>query len=147
MSYGKFRSRPRSVGRKENTREVKPRFLIVCEDSESAPNYFRGFRLTSAEIIVIGTGSNCISLVEHAIELREKKGLSNAKDQTWVVMDRNSFPQDNYDNSFQKAAANGIRMAHSNECLEHWFLLHFHYTAAPLSRGALPGLLGGCIGT
>lgn len=150
MSASRQRSRVRIGRRSENFREVRARFLIVCEDGKSAPNYFRDFRLSSAEIIPIGTGMSTLRLVAEAIRLREEKGLSaekEAKDQTWVVMDRNSFPQDDYDNAFAKAQANNIRVAHSNECLEIWFLLHFEYTAASVARSKLPNLLSGHLGT
>jgi hypothetical protein len=56
-------------------------------------------------------------------------------------MDRNGFPQADYDNAFSKAAANGISIAYGNECFEVWVLLHFQYSTAQISRSKLPALI------
>src|SRR5436190_2429093 len=141
MSRARDRNRRRRFRRKENIREVRPRFLIVCEDGKSAPNYFRGFRLTSAQVIAVGAGLNTLQLVEEALSLRKKFDLAENKDQAWVVMDRNSFPQDDYDNAFHKANATGIFVAFGNECFEVWVHLHFEYSTAPIPRAKLPALL------
>jgi len=45
-------------------------FLIVCEGPRPSPNYFDGFKLGSAQVKVIGLGSNTASLVEQAIRLK-----------------------------------------------------------------------------
>jgi hypothetical protein len=141
MSNGRNRHKNRPYGRKVDVREVKARFLIVCEDGKSAPNYFQGFRLKSAKVIPIGAGMNTLSLVEEAILLREKAGISSAKDQVWVVMDRDSFPQADYDNAIAKAKANGIYVAYANECFEFWLLLHFKHTTGHIPRSKLVGVL------
>jgi hypothetical protein len=107
-------------------------------DTTSAPNYFKGFQLSSATIVTEGTGMNTLRLVERAILLKEEYGLSSPNDQTWVVMDRDSFPQSHYDNAFIKGKANGIQIAFSNECLEVWFLLHFTNSTAAIPRKKLP---------
>ncbi len=145
MSRSKFYSpsRRRKAGRGENTREVKPRFLMICEDGKSAPAYFNDFRLTSATVVPVGTGFNTISLVEEAISYRDRHGFTGKRDITWVVMDRDSFPKDNYDNAFRKAKANGIEVCFSNECIEVWFLMHFTESSKFESRKKLPGILGG----
>lgn len=132
--------------RKENVRKVRPRILIVCEDGKSAPNYFNGFRLSSATVAAVGTGKNTLSLVTHAIQLRDSWGYDQPTDQVWVVMDRDSFPQANYDNSFAKGEAHGVKVVFSNECLEVWFLLHFTSSTAPISRKKIPGILSKYIG-
>jgi|SRR5438094_6042631 len=146
MSRARDRHRRRNVRRKENLREVRPRFLIVCEDGKSAPNYFRSFRVTSAQIITVGAGMHTLQLVEQAVRCRQEYGLSEGKDQTWVVMDRNSFPQDDYDNAFHKAKATGILVAFANECFEVWVHLHFRYSTARVARARLPRVLSDLLG-
>jgi hypothetical protein len=141
-SRNKFSHRKRRIG----FRDLRPRFLIVCEDTKSAPNYFNGFRIKSAKIIPIGAGKNTLTLVEEAIILAELHNIDFARDQVWVVMDRDEFPQDDYDNAFQKAAAAGLKIAYSHECIEFWFLLHFAYTSATHSRKDLPKKLTAHIG-
>ena len=39
-------------------------FLIVCEGEKTEPNYFKAFRVKSAQVVVEGTGCNTISLVD-----------------------------------------------------------------------------------
>lgn len=140
-------SRYRQSSRKENTRAVRPRFLLVCEDGKTAPGYFSGFRLSSATIIAVGTGMNTLRLVNEAISIRDKMDFRGSTDQVWVVMDRDAFPKANYDNAIIKALAHNLRIAYSNECLEVWFLLHFTPNAKYLHRSKIPSLLSNHLGT
>jgi len=71
------------------TRELRPRFLIVCEGEKTEPNYFKSFRV-NAVVEVKGVGRNTLSLVKHARKLRDearRKGQPFTK--VWVVLDRN----------------------------------------------------------
>jgi hypothetical protein len=147
MGRARNRRRRWTKGRREDLREVRPRFVLICEDGKSAPNYFRDFRLTSAEIIAVGTGFNTLQLVETAIAEWTARELAAGKDQVWVVMDRNSFPQSDYDNAFNSAAANNVSIAYSNECFEVWVFLHFKYSTAQVSRSKLPSILSKISGT
>jgi hypothetical protein len=130
--------------RRINTRELKQRFLIVCEGERTEPNYFRQFRVPKNVVAldVVGFGYNTVSLVEKAISLSRQEEY----DQVWCVMDRDSFPAQDFNNAFQIASANNIRIAYSNEAFELWYLLHFHYYNTAISRAdyttKLTGLLG-----
>lgn len=75
--------------RKVNTREVRQRFLIVCEGEKTEPNYFRSFRVPKnvAEIDVQGLGENPSKLVQSAKELQNQEDY----DQVWCVFDRDSW--------------------------------------------------------
>lgn len=84
------------------------------------------------EVKVHGIGANTISLVEKAIQLKDKS--NSPLDSVWVVFDRDSFPEDNFDNAIHKAEANGIKCAWSNEAFELWFLLHFQFVSHSISR-------------
>jgi hypothetical protein len=84
---------------------------------------------------------NTLQLIEEAARFCEKYELAEGKDQTWVVMDRNNFPQDDYDNAFNKAKAEGISVGFANECFEVWIHLHFAYSTAHIPRAKLPKLL------
>lgn len=106
-----------------------PTFLIVCEGMKTEKLYFDGFKLPSVR--VMGTGKNTRSLVDEAIRLKDE---SDPHDHYWCVFDRDSFPAQNFNAALQKARAHGFEVAYSNECFEIWYLLHYDYFTAGLSR-------------
>ncbi len=93
--------------------------LIVCGGINTEPSYFRQFRLTSAQIIVVGFGFSPLVLVERAIEEQQKRKC----DQAWVVFDKDDF--DDFNNAIDKAVSNGFGVAYSNQAFEYWLILHF----------------------
>lgn len=133
-----------SLKRKTNIREQKETLLIVCEGEETEPNYFRSFRVTTARVMPIGTGYNTITVVDEAIRL--KNGANPAYDQVWAVFDKDSFPAHNFNTAIQRAHANGIHVAYSNEAFEMWYILHFNLVNASLSRTQYQGILRGYLG-
>jgi len=118
------------VSRKKPYRTIKQTFLIVCEGECTEPNYFKSFKISSANIKIIGTGYNTLSLVEKTIELMDKEEY----DQVWSVFDRDSFTAQNFNAAFELANKNKIKVAYSNEAFELWYLLHFHYYNSGISR-------------
>jgi RloB-like protein len=114
------------VSRKVGGRRPRSAILIVCEGAKTEPQYFKGFRLPSVE--VVGAGKNTLSLVEHAFR------ISEGYDQTWCVFDRDSFPAQTFNAAIQRAATHGFKVAYSNEAFEIWYLLHFDFHASALSR-------------
>lgn len=116
--------------RKVGTRQLRQRFLIVCEGKKTEPQYFKKFKTPSIVVDIQGIGKNTVQIVQKAIELREKDDY----DQTWCVMDRNSFPAQNFNAALQLATKEKIQIAYSNESFELWYLLHFNYFNTPVSR-------------
>ena len=116
------------------TKDERPRFLIVCEGEKTEPNYFKAlaaeFKL-SVKVEVEGLGDNTDSLVERAIMVRGEDDYAQA----WCVFDRDSFPPHQFNRAIQLAENNGFRVAYSNEAFELWFILHFEYLQAGLLRG------------
>ncbi|MEH2284357.1 MAG: RloB family protein [Nostoc sp.] len=131
MAKRKVNSRGYSQ-RKVNTREVKQRFLIVCEGAKTEPNYFRSFRVPKnvAEIDVQGLGENPSKLVESAKYLNEQ----GEYDQVWCVFDRNSWTLEDFNNAIIKAEAQGFKVAYSNEAFELWYVLHFEFLNTGIPR-------------
>lgn len=119
-----------SSQRKQRT--VRPRFLIVCEGEETEPNYFNALTKDNKSISckIKGKGKNTIYLVEEAIKLKE----NNDFDKVWVVFDKDSFPNEHFNNAITKAESNGIECAWSNEAFELWFLYHFENIREYLQR-------------
>lgn len=132
MPKSKKNSRGYSL-RKVNTREVRQRFLIVCEGEKTEPNYFRSFRVPKnvAVIEVKGLGENPSKLVNSAKELKEKDDY----DQVWCVFDRDLWTPEDFNNAIKNAENQGFRVAYSNEAFEIWYILHFEFinTAIPRS--------------
>jgi len=122
-----------SVERK--AREIKVFFLIVCEGEKTEPNYFKKFKGKFGNVIFEidceGKGYNTLRVVEEAIRIRDKNPKYN---KVWAVFDKDSFPENDFNSAIQKAKANNIGCAWSNEAFELWYLLHFQYRNTPMSR-------------
>lgn len=132
--------------RKENSREIAPyRYLIVCEGKKTEPNYFNGIKRkielkyrdrinvkNTVELDVQGTGRNTEDLVEYAIRIRSLSEIPYGN--TWVVFDKDSFSDEQFNNAIFMAKRNGIYVAWSNEAIELWFLLHFEYLNSAIHR-------------
>jgi hypothetical protein len=131
MSRRKLNSRGYSP-RKVDTREVRQRFLIVCEGEKTEPNYFRNFRVPKnvAEIDVQGLGENPSKLVQSAKELKEQEDY----DQVWCVFDRDSWTVEDFNNAIKNAKDQGFKVAYSNEAFELWYVLHFEFLNTGIPR-------------
>ena len=142
MSKGKKPKKPLSkkvlalneqLQRRRGVRDLAKRFLIVCEDDKSAPNYFEAlkkhFSLSATSIEVAGSGGKTqpIRVVERAIELKKSAASPNSGtepfDQVWCVIDGDYG--DKINNARAKARANSVELAISTMCFEYWVLLHF----------------------
>lgn len=130
--------------RKVNTREVRQRFLIVCEGEKTEPNYFRSFRVPKdvAEIDVQGLGENPSKLVQSAKELKKQEDY----DQVWCVFVRDSWTIEDFNNAIKNADTQGFKVAYSNEAFELWYVLHFEFLNTGIPRSdylrKLTSLLG-----
>lgn len=93
------------------------------------------------KFVIDGTGRNTVSLVEYAIEEAEKaygKGLDYTS--VWCVFDRDSF-KENFGPAIELCETHSkiehtfkMFAAYSNEAFELWYLLHFDYIDAAISR-------------
>lgn len=122
------RTRGRSR-RTANVRNVRQRFLIVCEGSQTEPNYFRAFQVPGCIVQVTDTTQRGVRLIEEAIRHRN----DDEYDQVWCVFDRDDLRIHQIREAFHLAEREGIRIAFSNQAFELWYLLHFdyHHTAIP----------------
>lgn len=125
-------------------REVRQRFLIVCEGEQTEPNYFRSFDLAKEllQITVRGVGMDTVALVREAMNSRD----AGDYDQVWCVFDRDSFPADHFNRALALAATEGIHVAYSNEAFELWYLLHFHYYTTQNTRADYISKLSSLLG-
>ncbi|MDD2702551.1 MAG: RloB family protein [Candidatus Omnitrophica bacterium] len=128
--------------RKKAFREVRNKFLIVCEGEKTEPNYFSSFPINKNIVTVDICDAKCVavSVVEKAIELKESANRDKKPyNQIWCVFDRDSNPADpnsatNFNKAIQLARKQGIGVAYSNQAFELWYILHFEYLQAALTR-------------
>ncbi len=142
MSKGKKGKKPISkkvktlneqLARRRGVSELAKRFLIVCEDGKSSPNYFdalkKHFNLSAASIKVAGSDGKTqpIQVVDRAVELKESaadpESGTEPVDRVWCVIDGDYG--DEINNARSKADANKVELAISTKCFEYWVLLHY----------------------
>lgn len=83
----------KGYSRKSGIRNVKQSFLIITEGTNTEPEYFNAFRLTSATVRALGQGMSTVSLVRKALKIHEGfKSRGKSFDQLWVVFDKNDNP-------------------------------------------------------
>ncbi len=118
--------------RKVNTREIRQRFLIVCEGEKTEPNYFRSFRVPKdvIQIDIKGVGENPSKLVESAKELNQQEDY----DRVWCVFDRDNWPAQDFNNAIKNAEEQNFKVAYSNEAFELWYVLHFEFLNTAIPR-------------
>jgi len=142
MSKGRNQKKPlskkslyliRDLQRRLGVRELEKRFLIVCEDTKSAVNYFNAlkahFRLSATSVKVAHSDGHTqpTQVVEKAVELKFLATGPNSGtepfDQVWCVIDGDYG--DKISNARNKADSQGVELAISTMCFEYWVLLHF----------------------
>lgn len=104
---------PPATSRWNKGRKLRPpralrRLLIVCEDTKSSRLYLERFPFdpNQVEIECIGTGKNTDTLMEEAIQRKERAERAKSPfEQIWVVFDRDSFPLQNFNRAFDLARA------------------------------------------
>jgi hypothetical protein len=131
-----FRKR-KALTRLKDTRTLR-RILIVCEGEKTEPNYFRKFPENPEvydHIDIRGIGYNTVSLVNEAIRLKnEARKRKEPYIEVWCVFDKDDFSVELFINAILLAGRNQIKCAYSIEAFEIWYMLHYHYYDAALSR-------------
>ncbi|MEL6441699.1 MAG: RloB family protein [Cyanobacteria bacterium J06621_8] len=138
-------------------RRGKPnkRFLIVCEGTETEPNYFEalGRKIKNkVNLNIRREGKVYSSLVEKAREIVKEDGSYkiNAGDEVWCVFDRDINRQNGNQQDFNEAIIlaydNSINLAISNDAFELWFLQHFSYYESETHRINYKSMLSQSIG-
>lgn len=135
---GRKRVRPEiALGRGRPTRRPRECILVVCEGTETEPNYLRSLRraigLSTLEVEIVGEGVEIVGVVAEAIRRRDERETaaegSNRLapfDEVWCVADTER-KKDNpsWERGVDRARATDLKLAWSNPCFEFWLLLHF----------------------
>lgn len=120
------RRQPRALGRAAPTRTENPTLLIVCQGTVTEVEYFRHFELATADIRVLGQAYDPEKLVQFALDLRAAAQRGKYPyQQVWCVFDKDDTAPGNFNAAIQRAQANGLEAAWSNQAFEYWLLLHF----------------------
>jgi len=140
---------PKLLTRIENTRKLR-RILIVCEGKKTEPNYFKCFPGNPEifdQIDIHGTGYNTISLVNEAIRVKNEASRKNEPYiEVWCVFDKDDFSVEQFNNAIILARENKIECAYSIEAFELWYLLHYNFCDAALSRKQYKDKLSALLG-
>ena len=134
--------------RNENTRKQKSsKWLIVCEGTKTEPNYFKQaideINKTiddkyKFKIDIKGLGKNTVSLVNSVDDVQKKLDVFNVLnvyyDKIFVVFDKDSFGDNNFDKAIKMCHRNNYIPIWSNQAFEYWFLLHFNYLDMKIDR-------------
>ena len=124
--------------RRVATRDKIVRFLVVCEGERTEPNYFKELvkdcysEVRSEEIV--GEGRSTCALVRRTEEIRtllEQRRQLNF-DRVWVVFDKDDFTD--FNEAISLAEHKGYKAGWTNEAFELWYVLHFVYLDAAISR-------------
>ena len=140
-AIGKLNDRPYN----EEQIEQKTLFLIICEGKNTERYYFESFPVPSKTIKVIGGCGSKTSLVDYAIQLSKEAEYSDRE--IWCVYDFDIKPDEaltqpeDFNSSIEKALANGLKVAWSNDAFELWFLLHFQELTSALTRDEIDPIL------
>ena len=127
---------PGSYRRRGPVREPYATVVVVCEGSKTEPSYFRSLcavhTLSSANVKVVhGQGTDPLSIVQFGEQF-----LADT-DKVYCVFDRDQHAT--YEAALQRianslAGQQGRLVAiPSWPCFEIWLLLHFVYSAAPIT--------------
>src|SRR5258708_568543 len=136
------RRRFANAKRRRATRDPKRLFLLICEDTNSAPLYFSAVKRASGANIVIMPGAGTPEVIAaKAVEEAKKRGITGTRrgqdwyaklDQVWAVFDRDEHHH--FERGVNICADNGISVARSNPCFEIWIILHFEKYHKPDGR-------------
>lgn len=153
----KKKQNKRNIVKKQ--RKMRNSIMIICE-GKTEEMYFKSFPVINVEIFVRGVGKNTSTLLEDAINRwKEFAGNNEIYESIWIVMDRDSFPQQDYNECFSKhkslakklnkenktkipsGTKISINIAYSNQAFELWYLLHFEYLDRAYHRNEFESLL------
>jgi hypothetical protein len=129
----------------EEQDEQKKLFLIVCEGKNTEPKYFESFPIPSKTVITEGGKGSKTALVKYALEIRETEKYEGRE--VWCVFDFDIKPDEaatqhvDFNNAIVMAAANGMKVAWSNDAFELWFILHYQALDVAITRNEMYPIL------
>ncbi len=135
--------------RPQDTRNERETVIIACEDSVSAPLYFRAIFNDLKKNHAIAASSLVIAEHKHTDPCGVLQDLLNHPDyqdfdHPWIVIDRDiertnggGHPLQKFNQAITQAKHKKIKVTYSNPCFEIWYLLHFEYRNTAIDRDEL----------
>ncbi|MGE0738439.1 RloB family protein [Sulfurimonas sp.] len=128
-----FHKREKAKRKIKNKSESKS-VLIALEDTKSSRYYFEKLvqhkGLSGKVIFAEHIGTNPKKVLEAILSHKS----NTIYDKKWIVIDRDSFSNDDFKGTIGEARQKGICVAFSNESYELWILLHFKQVNAYTNR-------------
>ncbi|MDD4349314.1 MAG: RloB family protein [Opitutales bacterium] len=123
--------------------EERNHFIVISmEGAETEPKYFGAFctpRDGKTQIKLVPNPnhkSNPKDVLQRLKVFFNKKGYSNNNgDKGWMVIDRDSWTEDELNQVHRQAREAGFSVALSNPCFELWLYLHLHDWKSFCDRG------------
>lgn len=143
----KKRREPRSLKRISGTKPIKMKIIAFCEGKNTEPLFLRDFSLLEGNGMVaiepVPAAGVPLTIVKKASEMKKEldKISKKSKDpldssfQVWAIFDCDEHPD--ISQAFDKAYANGVRVAYSNPCFELWPLLYLREQNSAVHRHVL----------
>lgn len=139
----------RKVGKKQSKKMRVPEpssYFIGSEGTKTEVIYFQGLarklkekykgleeRVVVPSLTIQGMGtSNKRLLLDIEEYLRKDPRIF---ENIWAVFDKDDVPDDYFDNAISEAEHNGWHVGWANDSFELWYLLHFEYLHAAITRG------------
>ena len=134
-------------------RRILPeRHLFVTEGTKTEPYYLNGMIERICQCVgenarqqfrIVGDGNCTLNLLKKAEQYQRND--SDGFQHVWLLYDKDDFPADAFDNTESRCKALNKRYQDekrdltfhaiwSNQCIELWFLLHYSYLQADVSR-------------
>ena len=126
----------RNVG--HGTQSLRRVIHIAAEGTKTEPEYFRRLNQLQdvARFIMVKkqtSGSTPIGVLNAMKKYVQSKEIGSL-DEVWLVVDRDSWPEENLNQLYQwTQAAEQRGLALSNPNFEYWLLLHFEDTVSSLT--------------
>jgi len=141
----------KDLERKKVKREKRVDIIMACEDSVSAPTYFKSIIQKLLDDKCITPDSFVIAMPYHTNPsgvLEDLKSHKTSSGKTyndfthkWIVIDRDiqrvdggGHSAEDFNLAMQQAKKEKVEVAYSNDAFELWYLLHFDYIDTALLR-------------
>jgi len=131
------RHKKRKARNTQKKRVEQKAVLIALEDTKSSRYYFQSLlkdkNFTGYVEFAKNIGSNPKKVLE-ALEKHKKENIKTVFEKEWIVIDRDSFPNNDFFGTIGTARQKNICVSFSNESYELWILLHFELISANTDR-------------
>ncbi len=120
--------------RKTNNKSESKAVLIALEDTKSSRYYFEKLishkKLNGKVIFAEHIGTNPKKVLQAILDHKSE----DKYEKKWIIIDRDSFSNDDFRGAIEDARKKSICVAFSNESYELWILLHFEQVSAHKGR-------------